>query len=751
MKRNVQFSIIVCLGLACAAGNLASAVTPRTLYSFNRIEGSHPQGGLVLGSDGNFYGTASEGGPYQAGTVFRITPSGSLTTLYWFGGPHQGASPLAGLVQGSDGNFYGTTSPYVIGDGTVFRISPSGDFTNLYTFTGQVQSKPSGRLVQGSDGNFYGTTHQGGIFNWGTVFRISPSGDFTNLYIFSSSDGVHPYDGLAQGNDGNFYGTAYRTGSWETEGSGTVFRISSNGSLTTLYSTGATMTGGLTRGNDGNFYGITVLDRAGNSNTLFRISPSGDFTNLYSFNYGDHPYGGLMLGRDGYLYGTIYPSGADGQVYRINSSGSFTNLSPSDGSDRVASVAGVMVEGSDGNLYGTTSFGGVNILCYPEAVGNYNSTFGTVFKLVISNAPCGVIDCPVTSLAFGNVAVGQTATQNLTIANSGNSSLAIGAIVGTCGFYDSVWSGSIPAGGSTNVSIIFTPYETTNYYGSITVNSDACNGTNTINVTGTGISAATVATPIITPAGGTFNNSVAVTITCDTGGSTLRYTTTGADPIVSSPVYSGPFAVTSSGIVKVKAFKTGLSDSAVASATFTIINTTVTVATPAVTPSDGTFTNSVKVTLSTATAGATIRYTLNGTDPTSSSTVYKKIGITITNSVIFKAKAFKGSVASDIATMSFTIIVPPPPAIATTSLSDAPFKQPYTAAIQLAPGTGWGPFKWTLAPKSKLPTGLKLNAKTGVISGKATKTGTVTFMVVVTDARKKTGTQGLSLTVDASP
>ena len=184
---------------------------------------------------------------------------------------------------------------------------------------------------------------------------------------------------------------------------------------------------------------------------------------------------------------------------------------------------------------------------------------------------------------------------------------------------------------------------------------------------------------------------------------------------------------------------------------FSIVPTTSVIAKPFVTPTAGTFTNSVKITLSTATVGATIRYTLSGADPASSSTLYKKTGITITNSVTLKAKAFKGANTSAVSTAVFTIIVPPPPAISTTSLTDAPFKQTYSVPLQIEPGTGWGLFKWSLAPKSKLPAGLKLNAKTGVISGKATKAGTVTFMVVVTDARKKTGTQGLSLTIDAAP
>jgi uncharacterized repeat protein (TIGR03803 family) len=166
--------------------------------------------------------------------VFRISPRGNETNLYSFGySPTDGQNPHAGLVQGSDGNFYGTTSGGGTGTvcgsfgcGTVFRISPSGNETNLYSFVGPPTdgSKPVAGLVQGSDGNFYGTTCFGGTNYDGTVFRISPSGTYTNLYSFGSdpADGYEPYAGLVQGSDGNFYGTANGGGA---NNYGTVFKL----------------------------------------------------------------------------------------------------------------------------------------------------------------------------------------------------------------------------------------------------------------------------------------------------------------------------------------------------------------------------------------------------------------------------------------------------------------------------------------------------------------------------------------------
>jgi uncharacterized repeat protein (TIGR03803 family) len=214
--------------------------TETTLYSFGSslTDGANPNG-LVQGSDGNFYGTTEYGGTNNIaddgdGTVFRISPSGTETSLYSFGSsPTDGTEPTVGLVQGSDGNFYGTTEvggmngvPYG-GAGTVFRISPSGTYTNLYSFGSSPTDGigPVAGLVQGSDGNFYGTTTFGGTNLYdGTVFRISPSGTATTLYSFVGypTDGQRPYAGLIQGSDGYFYGT---TGSGGTTDNGTVFKL----------------------------------------------------------------------------------------------------------------------------------------------------------------------------------------------------------------------------------------------------------------------------------------------------------------------------------------------------------------------------------------------------------------------------------------------------------------------------------------------------------------------------------------------
>jgi uncharacterized repeat protein (TIGR03803 family) len=281
MKALKELAILFLL-LAVHSGG-AGGQTLTNLYWFGSqpTDGRHPSAGLVQGSDANFYGTTLEGGAGGCGTVFRISPSGSYTNLYSFTGGSDGAYPWAGLVQGSDGDFYGITSyggntnlNNGYGYGTIFRISPSGSYTNLYSFSGYPSDgfAPNDRLVRGSDGNFYGTTPGGEARGSGSVFRISPSGSYTNLYSFTGgSDGGYPWAGLVQGSDGNFYGTTLGGGA------GTLFRISPSGSFSNLYSFSLSFSEGyspkqLVQGSDGNFYGITYYGGASDYGSVFRFS-----------------------------------------------------------------------------------------------------------------------------------------------------------------------------------------------------------------------------------------------------------------------------------------------------------------------------------------------------------------------------------------------------------------------------------------------------------------------------------------------
>jgi uncharacterized repeat protein (TIGR03803 family) len=304
-----------------------------TLHSFaNAPDGEYPWAGLVEGTNGDFYGTTIKGGANNAGIVFSITPSGKMKTLHTFSG-NDGVYPYAGLVQGTDGNFYGTThGAGAKGGGTVFRITPSGKLKTLYNFCSQSGctdgEEPIAGLVQGKDGDlhFYGTTYAGGAgyacedHPCGTIFKITPSGVLTTLHSFISTDGGNPSAMLVQDTNGNFYGTTYNYGA---NNDGTVFKIASGGgTLTTLHTfagyptDGSYSSAGLVQAANGYLYGTTEEGGANGYGTVFKISTTGKktLTTLHSFDQtdGELPYGGLVLGTDGNFYGTTYGGGAYG-------------------------------------------------------------------------------------------------------------------------------------------------------------------------------------------------------------------------------------------------------------------------------------------------------------------------------------------------------------------------------------------------------------------------------------------------------
>jgi uncharacterized repeat protein (TIGR03803 family) len=376
----------------------------------SKFDGTSPDG-LVLGRDGNLYGTTFFGGDFGFGTVFRILPDGTQTVLHSFaGGSDDGANPQ-GLMQASDGNFYGTTSggiqacprSYVAvveppgaqtdhsGCGTVFKLTPRGEETVLYFFHGGADGKqPIPGVVEIGKGNFYGATTYGGITSTGcgtegcgVVFRITAAGEEATLYSFdvSAGDGRLPA-GLTLGRDGNLYGTTQVGG--ETN-QGTVFKVTGGGVETVLHQfrDGATdgqyPNGPLVQASDGNFYGTTryggdvgggpSFDFCGfGCGALFRITPTGVETLLYSFNdpaNGLLPLGALIVGSDGNLYGTtgyggncqpgcgtVFKStlsGNESVVYRFGPASVQIPLTPAFPSN--------LVRGSHANVYGTAGGG----------------------------------------------------------------------------------------------------------------------------------------------------------------------------------------------------------------------------------------------------------------------------------------------------------------------------------------------------------------------------------------------------------
>jgi uncharacterized repeat protein (TIGR03803 family) len=344
--------------------------------------GSTPNG-LILGSNGELYGTTQTGGygSNNVGTAFRIDPDGTMNTLVDFAtlrGGGAGAAPLAALVRGSDDNFYGTT--YYDGatdSGTIFRMTPAGIISRLAEFTGAAGPLP-GRgplapLVEGQNGDFYGVTSGGGSNEGGTIFRMAPSGEAVPIFEFEDPNGI-PETPLTQGADGHFYGTTLSDGAGEA---GSIFRITSDGTFTTLIEfsgmegrrRGARPASALTLGENGNLFGTTSSGGLNNAGTIFRLTPDGEFTTLVDFSGesapapGSSPLGALLLGSDGHLYGTTSAGGPqdEGTAFRLTQGGQFTSLFSFGGSeaeDHGSEPSVTLVEGEDGNFYGTAGPGG---------------------------------------------------------------------------------------------------------------------------------------------------------------------------------------------------------------------------------------------------------------------------------------------------------------------------------------------------------------------------------------------------------
>ena len=302
----------------------------RVLYSFQGgTDGYYPNGSLVLDKAGNLYGTTSFGGgssacPNGCGTIFQITPSGTENILYRFTGGSDGSKPQSSLLLDSKGNLYGTT--YDGGDffwGTVFKLSPTGVLTTLYAFTGNLDGgAPYGSLIRDSKGNLYGTAQFMGAEYAGTVFELTKSGTEIVLYSFAGgSDGEFPQAGLVRDSEGNLYGTTLTGGgSTGCSGScGTVFKVTPSGSETVLYRFTGGADGGnplcvLVRDKDGNLYGSTPIAGA-TQGTVFQITAAGKYKLLYSFTGaadGANPIGGVIRNAKGGLFGAAYQGAKDG-------------------------------------------------------------------------------------------------------------------------------------------------------------------------------------------------------------------------------------------------------------------------------------------------------------------------------------------------------------------------------------------------------------------------------------------------------
>ncbi|MGC1370933.1 MAG: choice-of-anchor tandem repeat GloVer-containing protein [Candidatus Sulfotelmatobacter sp.] len=431
---NVLKSISILVLFCGAASVFARTQELKTLVTFDGSNGAFSDAGVIQADNGGLYGATLGGGetetcPSGCGTVFRLPPSATLTTTYNFcelANCADGESPDS-LVQAADGNFYGTTGGgglykcYNLGCGTVFKITPSGVFSTLYEFCpsgcGEGALVPGG-LIAAADGNLYGVTTGGGANDWGSIFEVSPTGTLTTLHSFEVVDGAFP-NTLIQASDGNFYGAAGAGGAY---GYGTLFKMTPSGTLTTLHSfdlLDGSGPVGLVQAADGNLYGTTAAGGANDSGTcspgcgtVFKINAAGDLITLYSFCSATDCADGstpnrLIQGTDGNFYGTTVTGGAYqtcldgcGTIFRLTAAGGFSTIysfcAKAGCADGATPVAAPM-QATDGAFYGTTQAGG-EVNCGGSVTG-----CGTVYRLSVGLGPF-----VMTRPSFGTVGTGVT-------------------------------------------------------------------------------------------------------------------------------------------------------------------------------------------------------------------------------------------------------------------------------------------------------------------------------------------------------
>jgi uncharacterized repeat protein (TIGR03803 family) len=385
----------------------APAQTFTILDDFNGANGADASASLVQATNGNLYGTTVEGGSAGAGNVYEITPNGTLTSIYSFclqGTPPSdcpdGYQPLAPLIQASNGDLYGTTRGGGSNhEGTVFKITTSGKLTTIYSFCslgGCVDGEqPWGPLFQASNGDLYGTTSfDGPNSGWGTIFKMTLAGKLTTIVDFAYTPGGNmPVAGLIEASNGDLYGMTPTGGGNGgcTYDCGTVFKITAAGKITYLHNfcsetgcaDGGSPQGALVQASNGNFYGTTSVGGANGYGTVFGITPAGKLTTLYSFcseaacTDGSSPRSTLIQATDGNLYGTTenggnYYAGQDGYcpasygcgtIFEITTAGKLTTLYSfcvtSGCLDGFFPPAG-LTQDTNGTFYGVTPVGGPN-------------------------------------------------------------------------------------------------------------------------------------------------------------------------------------------------------------------------------------------------------------------------------------------------------------------------------------------------------------------------------------------------------
>lgn len=359
LTSKIRHLVLIVFGVALAAAPLHAQFTLVDEYEFNCATGGctpYDFGSLVQGSDGNLYGTTGGGGAHAFGTIFSVTTSGGYTDLWPFDGL-TGEYPNAALMLASDGNYYGTT-PFggVNTWGTLFRFTPPSTVTVLHNFTG-LEGNAFAPPTQGKDGNLYGVTAAA------VAYSVTLNGTYKQL---SNAPGGL-YGPLLLASDGNLYGAASSGGTFNN---GAVFRMSTpSGAIKIIHSftgaDGADPQGGLTQASDGKLYGTTEQGGPNDNGVIYKMNLNGTITVLHTFDVngvsdGQFPIAGLLAASDGYLYGVNFRggAGAEGTIFRITTGGTFSKLF-----DLPTNAPGIypqstLMQHTNGNIYGTTIQGG---------------------------------------------------------------------------------------------------------------------------------------------------------------------------------------------------------------------------------------------------------------------------------------------------------------------------------------------------------------------------------------------------------
>jgi uncharacterized repeat protein (TIGR03803 family) len=392
--------------LTAAIGLPPAGAGERVVHNFvGGSDGAAPFGSLIADGAGNQYGTTEVGGSGTdcyggkgCGTIFELSQNGTEQVLYNFQGGNDGFGPTGVLLMDQSGNLFGATlagggcSAETYGCGTIFKLAPDGTETVLYAFQeGSDGAEPEGNLVADAAGNLYGVANGGGSYNGtacendgcGTVFELEPNGTEITLHTFQGgSDGGVPLAGLIIDSSGNLYGTTFAGGAcnMNAAGCGTVFKVAPGGTETVLYAFKEASDGGfpesvLIEDNAGNLYGTTFdggdtqacyPDGCG---AVFKLTPGGRESVLYDFKFGNdgsHPAAGVVMDGGGNFYGTTYYGGGRyckkdgcGTVFEVTPKGNENVLYAFRSTHGRYPVASLLL-GAHGDLYGTTSEGGID-------------------------------------------------------------------------------------------------------------------------------------------------------------------------------------------------------------------------------------------------------------------------------------------------------------------------------------------------------------------------------------------------------